>query len=106
MSTIYTRSDFLLEAPTIKTLSQPPMKCSPLAGENKTYACLTATYTELFGKLGVTVTHSFSKGTEKCTFLRVFFFSVIDFNTLGCPKASRVAIVQQDFVRIIKILTN
>ena len=39
-------------------LLQPPVKFSLLAENKKTYACLT--YTALFGKLGVTITHSFS----------------------------------------------
>ena len=42
-------------------LLQPPAKFSLLAEENKkTYAWLTDNLHALFGKLGVTITHSFS----------------------------------------------
>ena len=88
-------------------LLQPPVKFSPLAEENKkTYAWLTDNlhgivweagsydHTFIFNffnalKLRFPNSTVFTKGTEKCTFLRNFFFSVIDLDTLGCPKASQ-----------------
>ena len=86
---------------------QPPVKFSLLAEENKkTYAWLTDNlhgivweagnydHTFIFNffnalKLRFPNSTVFSKGTEKCTFLRNFFFSVVDLDTLGCPKASQ-----------------
>ena len=86
---------------------QPPVKFSLLADENKkTYAWLTDNlhgivweagnydHTFIFNffnalKLRFPNSTVFSKGTEKCIFLRNFFFSVVDLDTLGCPKASQ-----------------
>ena len=88
-------------------LLQPPVKFSLLAEENKkTYAWLTDNlhgivweagsydHTFIFNffnalKLRFPNSTVFTKGTEKCTFLRNFFFSVVDLDTLGCPKASQ-----------------
>ena len=87
------------------------MKFFLLAEENKnTYAWLTDYLHGIIWEAGVTITHSFSisstgsnsgfetvpfftKGTEKCTFLRNFFFSVVDLDILGCPKASQFSYI-------------
>ena len=42
-------------------------------------------------KLGLPNSTVFRKGTEKCTFMKNFFFSVVDFNTLSCPKVSQLS---------------
>ena len=88
-------------------LLQPPVKFSLLAEEiKKTYAWLTDNlhgivweagsydHTFIFNffnalKLRFPNSTVFTKGTEKCTFLRNFCFSVVDLDTLGCPKASQ-----------------
>ena len=86
---------------------QLPVKYSLLAEENtKTYAWLTENlhgfvweagccdHTFIFNffnapKLRFPNSTVFTKGTEKCTFLRNFYFSVVDLDTLGCPEASQ-----------------
>ena len=103
---------------------QPPVKFSLLAEENKkTYAWLTDNlhgivweagsydHTFIFNffnalKLRFPNSTVFSKGTEKCTFLRKFFLVWSTWTLLVALKHLSLAIVQQRFVRIIKKLTN
>ena len=88
-------------------LLQPPVKFSFLTEDfQKTYSWLTKNihgidweagthdHSFLFNffnalKLRFPTSPVFAKGKEKCTFLRNFFFSVTDLESLGCPKASQ-----------------
>ena len=89
-------------------LLQPPVKFTYLAEEfQRTYSWLTRNvhginwdsgthdHSFLFNffnaiKLRFPNSSIFAKGKEKCSFLKNFFFNVIDLDTLGCPKVSQI----------------
>ena len=91
----------------VTILLQLWVKFSLLAEENKkTYAWLTeelhgiswgtGSYNHTFicnflNALKIRFPNStvFTKSTEKCTFVRIFLFNVVDLDTLRCPKASQ-----------------
>ena len=87
-------------------LLQPPVKFSLSEKNKETYAWLTdnlhvivleaGSYNHtfifnFFNALELRFPNNtvFTKSTEKCTFMRNYSVSVVDLDTLGCPKASQ-----------------